>query len=185
MNNLHRSDDTERQLETLCPAAPSEALLARLRAARPPIRISTDAPSLGVDPTPRFRWMPLLGMAAAGVALAMLAGGKFAARPSTIGPPSIALNSPADAEAAVTPARATVTPVAASAAPPVFLPVETSRRLVSLQSVPTVQRPDEAPRRMLRAVVLDDTTAVGAETDAALHLRRAREIYLPVRSPVY
>lgn len=185
MNNPDRPDDTERQLQMLCPAAPSDALLARLHAARPTVRSATAAPPQHEAPTPRFRWRPLLGIAAAGVAVAMLAGGKFAVRPSTVGAPSTAMTSPVEAEATAGPTRATVTPVASNALRPVFLPVETSRRLVSLQSVPTIQRPDEAPHRMLRAVFLDDMTAVGADTDAALHLRRTHEIYLPVRSPVY
>jgi len=73
----------------------------------------------------------------------------------------------------------------ASINPPIFLPVETNRYLVGIQMAITIQRPDEAPRRLLRAVLIDDMTAVGAETDAALHLRRAREIFLPMTSPVY
>jgi hypothetical protein len=67
----------------------------------------------------------------------------------------------------------------------VYLPVETTSHLVSIQPVPLGQRPDEAPQRLLRAIFIEDTTAVGADTDAALILRRAREVYLPVQARVY
>jgi hypothetical protein len=185
MTERPRPDDLERALDALRPAPPPDDLMARLRASRPGVRTSSAPRTPATALSARGRWPRWLSLAAVLLALATLAGLKWGARPAPSGA-SMAESGPAAVPAlAPAPAQATVTPVALAAAPPVFLPVETKWHLVSLQPVPAIQRPDEAPRRLLRLVVVDETTAVGAETDAALHFRRAREVYLPITNPVY
>ena len=185
MSERPPSDDMERKLDALRPAPPTDDLMARLRAARPATRLmSAPRPPAAAVPSRhrRGRWLPL---AAVLLALGAVAGLQRAGHLGAPASPAAASASGAEPLASAPPARGTVTPVAARPAPPVFLPVETTRHLVSLQAVPTIRRPDEAPRRLLRAVIVEDTTAVGAETDAALHFRKAREIYLPISNPVY
>jgi hypothetical protein len=165
-------DDLERPLAALRPAPPSPALMARLRSARPSIQRSPVAAG--------FSRTTLRSMAAAAaVVVASLVWLAVAPKPTA---PRLTSDHPAASPPALTvihqPRRAAVTP-------PIFLPVESNRRLVSLQPVHAVQRPDEPPRRLLRAVIVDDMTAVGADTDAALHVRSAREVYLPMTSTIY
>jgi hypothetical protein len=128
--------------------------------------------------TPRFRWSRIVAAAAA-VIVASLVWLAFAPKPTA---PRL---TNADPAASPTPLTVTHPPRRAAVTRPIFLPVESNRRLVSLQPLHAVQRPDEAPRRLLRAVIVDDVTAVGADTDAALHVRSAREVYLPMTSTVY
>jgi hypothetical protein len=184
MSEHHPPEEAERLLHRLHPAPPSPALMRRLRDACPSAHRASQ-----LTPARRPRAPIRLAAAAAAAAALALAAQVWLPRPSqnprrlhTVDVPS-ATPSPeinSTAQAPVSPAAESTHPTAS-----VFLPVEASRHLVSLQSVPTIQQPDTAPLRLLRAVLIDDLTAVGAETDAALHLRRAREVYFPLHSPIY
>lgn len=184
MNERLPTDDIERQLARLRPAEPPPALIARLRAARPEARsLSSLEPPVRVTARPR-PFSPALTAAAAIALTAALVWLSVPAsnriRPST-NPPLTTADPVADAarDAGAEPRPASVP------ATSVFLPVEASSRVVSMQPVSATLRPDEVARPFWRALVIDDLTAVGAETDAALHWRRARELYIPVTSPVY
>jgi hypothetical protein len=184
MNDPRSIETTAPPVDTLVPAAPSATLMARLRAARPPRQAFSSAPSRQPAQARPSRWLPLSACAAAAAALATVVAVKtewrFARGPST----TVTSSAHALTQEPTSPA-ATATPTPVVSAPPVYLPIETTSHLVSLQSVSLGQRPDEAPQRLLRAIFIENTTAVGADTDAALVLRRAREVYLPVQGRVY
>lgn len=184
--------DVERPFDALRPAAPSPDLMARLRAARPSTQGSAAALAPLAQPPTHDRWqLALAGAAAVVVASLVWLNQTAKSKPPLTDPADVATRTHHLSPAAPQPAPATTRDPAtgqthqASITAPIFLPVETNRYLVGIQPATTLQRPDEAPRRLLRAVVVDDMTAVGAETDSALHLRRAREVYLPLTSPVY
>jgi hypothetical protein len=184
MNDPQAEDPTATPVDTLVPAAPSAALMARLRAARPPRQVATSVSSRPPAQARPSRWLPLAACAAAAAALATVVAIKTEWRFARS--PSVTVNSSAHAPTEEPPSSAaTATPTPVASAPPVYLPIETTSHLVSLQPVPLEQRPDEAPQRLLRAIFIEDTTAVGADTDAALVVRRAREVYFPVQGTVY
>jgi hypothetical protein len=167
------SDPTEELLSRLGPAPPSTELMARLRAARPTRALRVHRPGLGTRGSGRtsvWRRVAFVGALGAAAALVILSQMR------------VPLEAIADRHPA-TPNIATETTPRESSR--VFLPVESRWTLVSLQPTRVIQEPDEAPRRFMRAVWIDDLTAVGAETDAALHVRSVHETYVPVSSPVY
>ena len=178
-------EDLERALDGLRPAPPTDDLMARLRAARPASRPGLAGRPPGDALPSRDRWPRWLPAAAVLAVLASLAGLPWAGHRTSPAPSTAGSEPGPDPSVAAAPVQAAVTPEAAAETRPIFLPVETTQHVFSLQAVPVTQRPDEAPRRLLRAVIVEDTTAVGAETDAALHFRKAREVYLPIRNPVY
>ncbi|MFN0126830.1 MAG: hypothetical protein ACKV19_09125 [Verrucomicrobiales bacterium] len=175
-------DDLEQQLACLQPVAPSADVMTRLRAARPKPAVPVSAPH-PVAPLAgrrdRRRSFSLTAAAAVAV-VAALAWLQLPAPEASRSATVAATPAPNRVAAAV--AEAAQGAVAAGS---IFLPIESSSHLVSLHPVPEAARPDEVARPLWRAVVVDDLTAVGAETDAALHVRRAREVFIPVARPVY
>lgn len=175
-------NDLEQQLARLRPATPSAGVMARLRAANPKQPVSASgfhpvAPRAG-RPHSR-RTFSLTAAAAVAVVAALAWLQRPASEPSR---PVGIVSSPTLDRAAVADGGAVQGAVAAGS---IFLPIESSSHLVSLHPVPATARPDEVARTLWRAVLVDDLTAVGAETDAALHVRRAREVFIPVARPVY
>jgi hypothetical protein len=170
--SAHRSPPlaSEGMLAALRPAPVSDALMARLVAARPVQAPPTARLAAGDTGSRTIPWRRVLWVGGIGAAAAWVAAAR--------------LDTPPKATTAVDPPPVTAAP-AASAPSTVFLPVESNRTLVLLEPTRVIQEPDEPPRRFARAVWIDDITAVGAEDDAALHLRRTREAIVPVSSPVY
>ena len=162
-------DPTEELLTGLRPATPPAELMARLRAARPARGAETEGSGFRVQGSGRrlswrrVAWIGGLGAAAGWVAVSQWSvprGDKTSIADSTVAASTLEESQ-------------------------IFLPVESTRTLVSLQPARVMQQPDQPPQRFMRAVWLDDVTAVGADTDAALHLRRTHETYVPVSSPIY
>ena len=186
-------DDLANRLIDLSPAEPDQILMTRLRAARPSRNPSLTDHAESIRPVSppvfaprllarRHRWL-----AAAAAMVVLSAWGLSIAwkdRPLAVVRTGATVTAPAAVPAAAT-ARGSVTPVAAPPAPPLFLPVDSAQRLVSLQPVPVTSGPDQAPRRVYRAVIMEDVAAVNAETDSVLIFSRPREVYLAAGNTVY
>lgn len=174
------------RLQSLRGAAPSEAFMARLRAAEPvkPAHAQEkERPAPSRATGSRRHWLHGIawGAAAAVVLFAGISASstwknhRFPGAKTPGGTLVAAPLAPADPSSGNKPDNSRI-----------FLPVESATRLVSLREPPRlIQRPDEPPLRVQRAVLVDDLTAVGADTDAALRVQRSREVYIPVSSPVY
>lgn len=182
--NEECADAFAARLQGLRTAAPSEAFMTRLRAAEPVKSAHArgkEGPAPSRATASRRLWS--YGIAWGAAAVLLLAGisaslawknHRFPAK--TPGHALVSAPRPsADSSSNAKPDNSRI-----------FLPVESATRLVSLREPPRlIQRPDEPPLRVQRAVLVDDLTAVGADIDAALRLQRSREIYIPVSSPVY
>jgi len=187
MTDPRLSRDAEAQLRRVRPASVSPALMARLRGARPSRERSSALPRPVIAAPASIAWRRFrLAAWSTAAALAVVGMGVWVQTTPrwnelTVAP-SPALISHAPLESARAPTIAPASPTGAST---VFLPVEVTRQVLRMDPVTTVHHPDEAPRHFVRAVVMENVTAVGADTDAALLWRRAREVFLPVHSPVY
>lgn len=186
-------DDLANRLIDLSPAEPDRILMTRLRSARPSrnpsltdhaesIRLVAEPVSTSRALKRRHRWL-----AAAAAMVVLGAWGLTIAwkdRPLAGVRTGTTANAPAAVPAAAT-ARGSVSPVAAPPAPPLFLPVDSAQRLVSFQPVPVTSGPDQALRRVYRAVIMEDVAAVNAETDSVLIFSRPREVYLAAGNTIY
>lgn len=190
-------DNLAGRLKGMVAAEPGHVLMARLRAARP----SQESPRSGhtgpaqraddpISPSGARAWMrsnrTVWFTAAAAMVVLCAWGISSARRPQPAAPASAEASATSSATApASAPARGSITPVGTQTAPPLYLPVDSSQRLVSLQAVPVAAGPDQAPRHVYRAVIMEDVAAVNAEADSVLLFSRPREVYLAAGNAVY
>ncbi|WP_035616318.1 hypothetical protein [Haloferula sp. BvORR071] len=155
----HPEDEIEALLTRLQPAAPDEALMARLRAARPQPQANFKSKRKII-----YLWAPLA--AAAGVALALLPK----QGPVAVGtPPGVVGNENTSAPATDE-----------------LQPVGSLQHLVDVADLGIVQDDNNMPVRLIRTRWIDEIIYVaGTEGTEPVKEGRLREEIVPVSLPIY